>query len=445
MLKKLPSLVSCLFSLALCQLSIISYSAFAAEPWQEINLSDAGLVNESGEVIDSSGNTLTDAAGNPLIPNCALTDLNVGESFKFFFQPGKSEELVIFHTGGGACWENNTCGSALIPGGDSTYTPIMASNADLLNYAGGIFDTSAGTNNPYADASKVYIPYCTGDIGWGNRDVQYVNPLNPTSTYTVHHRGYANIRAVSEWITRMYSAAPQPQKVLVSGSSAGGYAAIGTLLPEIEKVIDTRKSKVSVVVDSSNAVVNNRFLVEAGQAWGIKETLPAHMLQALDGDAIGLGSRFYLKSTKRYPEVLFGQYQNTFDIVQGQFLNIMKHLDHPELWNDPVKIQESIAEWSYRMTLNTQLTALLTRQYRFYTAAGFQHVVLEYVPSTPEGWCSDNFTIENSANSLKQYQLPFYEWSGDLFKHKTRIWWGSDWLNATCGIDCLGGGPTYCP
>lgn len=432
-------------SLVLCLLITASTGALAVEPWQEINLSDEGLINASGEVVDLDGNILTDAGGNSLIPNCALTDLNVGESFKFFYQPGKTNELVIFHTGGGACWENNTCGSALIPGVEPIYTPVMTTSADSLNYAGGMFDTSAGTNNPYAEASKLYIPYCTGDIGWGNKDVEYINPLNPTTTYIVHHRGYANIRAVTEWIKRHYSGSSQPKKVLVSGSSAGGYATIGVLLPEVEKVISSRNSKMSVIVDSSNAVVNNRFLEEAGESWGLEHTLPQHMLNALKGDAIGLGVRFYLNSTKRYPGVLFGQYQNRFDIMQGQFLNIMKHIDQPELWLDQVKIQEAVTEWSYRMTLNTQLTALLTRQYRFYTAAGFQHVVLEYVPFSSAGWCSDNLAIENSANSLKQYQLAFTDWAADMFKHKEKIWRGSDWLNASCGADCLGGGPASCP
>lgn len=429
----------------LCLVALSSYDAIAAQPWQEVNLLDAGLVNEAGEVVDVSGNTQTDEAGNPLVPNCALTDLNIGEGFKFFYQPGKTDELVIFHTGGGACWENNTCGSALNPGGEATYSPVMVSSAQMLNYARGIFDTTAGTNNPYAEASKLYIPYCTGDIGWGNRDAHYVNPFNPASTYTVHHRGYANIRAVGEWMKRLYRKTPLPQKVLVSGASAGGYAAIGSLLPEVAKVIDPQRSKISVVIDSSNAVVNNRFVNDAGEAWGIEATLPEHILKALEGDVIGLGSRFYLNSTKRYPDVLFGQYQNNFDIVQGQFLNIMKHIDEPNLWSDPEKVQESLAEWSYRMNLNTQLTALLTRQYRFYTAAGFQHVILEYEPQIQNGWCSDVFATENTANSLKQYQLPFYEWSKDLFKHKDKIWWGSDWLNASCGVDCLGGGPTFCP
>ncbi len=423
-------------------LSAVS-SVHAIAPWQEIDLLGVGLVNEIGELVNKEGQTLTDKGGNPLVPNCALTDLNIGTGFKFFYQPGSSKELVIYHSGGGACWENNTCSSPLIPGMIPTYFPTIIVDANSLNFAKGIFDTSEATNNPYKNASKIYIPYCSGDVGWGNKDIEYEVPAIPGMTFTLHHRGYANIRAVIEWMERSFSENALPKRVMVSGSSAGGYAGIGTLLPEVTKVMDPDKTMISFIGDSSNGIVNDQFLAAAPGAWGTDNTLPDHIQSAVSGGAIGLGSKLYLNSSQRYPNIRFGQYQNAFDTIQARFLNIMNHVDQPELWNDPAEIEAVVAEWNLRMTLNTKLTALKSRQYRFYTAAGFQHVVLEYLSEAGFGWCSDNFQYENSASSILQYQLAVADWADDMFR-STKLF-KSDWRNASCGLDCQGGGPTECP
>lgn len=50
------------------------------------------------------------------------------------------------------------------------------------------------------------------------------NPLLPVSTFNVQHRGYDNFMVVLDWMTRTFR---QPQKILVTGSSAGAYGAVG--------------------------------------------------------------------------------------------------------------------------------------------------------------------------------------------------------------------------
>ena len=41
--------------------------------------------------------------------------------------------------------------------------------------------------NPFADWYQVFIPYCTGDVHWGNNTETYVPEMG--DPITIHHRG----------------------------------------------------------------------------------------------------------------------------------------------------------------------------------------------------------------------------------------------------------------
>src|SRR5581483_101923 len=74
--------------------------------------------------------------------------------------------------------------------------------------------------NPFKDWSYVFIPYCTGDVHSGNNVMTYVNG-NMMKTY--HHAGHANVLA---YLKRLGPTFPSPDKLVVSGSSAGGYGSM---------------------------------------------------------------------------------------------------------------------------------------------------------------------------------------------------------------------------
>jgi hypothetical protein len=70
------------------------------------------------------------------------------------------------------------------------------------------------TNNPFADWNLVFVPYCTGDVHAGDNDANY-------NGMTYHHRGRANLRA----FLRRLGVTFTPDKMVFSGSSAGGFGA----------------------------------------------------------------------------------------------------------------------------------------------------------------------------------------------------------------------------
>lgn len=390
-------------------------------PWQVIGLD--GLVDASGQLLAKDRSRMTDRSGAPLVPACALS-----EPFRFFVQPGSSSNLLIFHDGGGACWEANTCASPLVSN-DPTYDPRITENEVNLAFAGGTLDSS-NPANPFKDWTKVFIPYCTGDVGWGNQDATYATPIGPL---TVRHRGYANVKAVLRWIedNHLGNGRSAPEKAAVTGSSAGAYGTIGTLFPEAIKILP-RGTRTFLIADSSNGIVTDSFLASAKANWGYANTLPEYLVQVLDRGAWGLPVRFFGELTRRFPGTRFGQYQNAYDGIQTVVYNTMKFTSDPSRWTDPRDLRTSLIEWTLSARLATNLSAVAPN-YRLYTAAGTEHVILVNVPAEANaGFCSDDFYGENSAGALS-----FRNWTDAMVNGGGFFWNTGNWRNATCVPNCI--------
>src|SRR5262249_42892316 len=85
---------------------------------------------------------------------------------------------------------------------------------------GSIFDRNE-PKNPFKDWNVVFVPYCTGDVHAGDHVSTY-SDTNGGNTKMWHHKGHANILA---YLKRLAPPFPNMKKVVVSGSSAGGFGA----------------------------------------------------------------------------------------------------------------------------------------------------------------------------------------------------------------------------
>jgi hypothetical protein len=132
---------------------------------------------------------------------------------------GTSSNLIVYMEGGGACWDYLTCYQINTathgPFGNAQFQQAVG-NAGMA--AGSIFDRG-DANNPFKDWSYVFIPYCTGDVHAGDNVVMYSDNMG-MNTHTYHHTGHKNILA---YVPRIAGTWPSPGKLVVSGSSAGGY------------------------------------------------------------------------------------------------------------------------------------------------------------------------------------------------------------------------------
>ncbi len=130
----------------------------------------------------------------------------------------RSSRLVLLVEGGGACWEAAACYGILIEptavhldGFDArTFASVRAAHLDghwLLQR-----DDPA---SPFADATWVFVPYCTGDFHAGTQTTVY-EALGQQRT--MHHVGARSLDAL---LARLAPRAPD--EVHAIGISAGGY------------------------------------------------------------------------------------------------------------------------------------------------------------------------------------------------------------------------------
>lgn len=125
--------------------------------------------------------------------------------------------LLLFLNGGGSCWDPLTC-AALRLTNPNIGGPYGAAQfqADLPKAQGSLLDRAL-PGSPLAGATLVFIPYCTGDVHWGDSSNDY------PGLGTWRHVGAANLRAD---VAFLQANLPAPQKLVVSGSSAGGYGSL---------------------------------------------------------------------------------------------------------------------------------------------------------------------------------------------------------------------------
>jgi hypothetical protein len=131
-----------------------------------------------------------------------------------------STRVLIYLEGGGACWDALTCYTLMTAANFGTgysQANFVTESTDLTYLAlpGGFFDRTAAAN-PFKDYSYVYLPYCTGDVFSGNN-------VAALGTNTAHFVGYANVAA---YLARLVPTFPAADRVILAGSSAGGYGAI---------------------------------------------------------------------------------------------------------------------------------------------------------------------------------------------------------------------------
>lgn len=128
---------------------------------------------------------------------------------------GTGDGLVIYFEGGGGCFDFATCSLFY-----TTFANFDANAFGLLVptlLQSGIFDPNE-PDNPVRDWSFVYVPYCTGDVHAGDKDLAGV-PGFVGSHQFVGHRNFVLD------LDRIGATFPAPSHVLVTGISAGGYGA----------------------------------------------------------------------------------------------------------------------------------------------------------------------------------------------------------------------------
>lgn len=313
-------------------------------------------------------------------PGCSARPGTTSQ-YAFFVKPGDSNLLIHF-MGGGACWDADNCTGSTETG---TYIPELSVIASLdreivaSRVATGIL-SSTNTANPVSTYTKVYIPYCTGDIHWGAKDTTYTDPVtgNPT---TIQHRGFHNFLAVLKYLQSNYPSS-QLGKVVVTGQSAGGYGAVFNF-PYIKETY--RSNSTYLIVDAAAGVQSSSSQSQSIANWGAGPNAPDWITGISSGGLSSITAGAFIRAVAdHYSTTQVAQLTTAYDGAQRYFYNVGLLIDSNKsyvasssMWGNSngydVADSNSCA-WKSTME-SYRSTAAGAANYRSFTAPGDLHVL----------------------------------------------------------------------
>lgn len=267
---------------------------------------DGGAGTDAGPTGPELGEPITATPGTWTFvpfPDSACAN---GSATGIGINPGTSKRLVVYLEGGGACWDEGTC-----------YTQKFAANLDgwdetkfKARVAEGVGKSHLDrttANNPFKDASYVYIPYCTGDVHAGDKEQTY-------GTHVTKHFGRKNLEAYLKRITPTFKDA---ERVVLTGSSAGGFGAALNYWRFKKYFASTR---VDLVDDSGPPFPTDKMAYFSSwlAAWDLQGGVAPDCADCANGN-ISAVLPFY---SKTYPEARFSLLSYDHDFTISLFFGL---------------------------------------------------------------------------------------------------------------------------
>ena len=224
-----------------------------------------------------------------------------GKPSPVFMRRGTENKLMVFFSGGGASWSEET---AAKPMGiikmalsiNSYYSPKVWRWMRIL-FTGLL---SGKPENPFANWNVLYIPYVTGDFHCGNNEFKYNNGKK-----TLYHVGEINTRLIMDECKKQF---PGADALLICGDRAGAFGCAANA-PLVAGYYPD--APVTVYSDASQ-LVSHLWKETAANVWKANDKLVQKVEES--GDlyynlveyACGeLGSRAsFLRSNTKYDDVL---------------------------------------------------------------------------------------------------------------------------------------------
>jgi pectinacetylesterase len=225
---------------------------------------------------------------------------------------GGGGALYVYFMGGGACWDASTCfvlNTAVHgPFGQAQWDATAPAIAHPLD--------RARATNPFRDASYVFVPYCTGDLHAGTNVATY-DVLGPRM---FAHVGRRNVEAL---LPRLRATWPAPARVVISGSSAGGYGA--TLNYDLLRRAYP-DAQVALVDDAGPLLEGDGIPADHRAAWYANWHL-GDVVDPLCPDCRGDLSRLYPALVAKYPQDRMALLTSLQDSVIRTYFLILLGID----------------------------------------------------------------------------------------------------------------------
>ncbi len=139
-----------------------------------------------------------------------------GNSYHALFRKGSENKVMIYFAGGGVSINEETAR-------DDTYNTRMVWPDILANVTmnmGGLASDVEGS--PFENWSIILFPYATGDFHAGTGEFHYID--HDGKEKILYHNGYVNYTQTMRKIMEL-AGVNDPEAVVVTGYSAGGFAA----------------------------------------------------------------------------------------------------------------------------------------------------------------------------------------------------------------------------
>ena len=231
-----------------------------------------------------------------------------GGSYHALFKKGSSNGVLVYFAGGGVSVNEETAR-------DDTYNtklvqPDMMANV-TMNMGGLASDVE---NGPFQDWSMILFPYATGDFHAGSGEFKYVDKDGKEKT--LYHNGYINYTAAMKKVMKL-AGISDPEKVIVTGYSAGGFAA-ALLADDVFTNYFPNATSKNVLVDAS-LLLNDNWHDIAVNVWNtpteisdklVSNNLTLDCLKAMN-DKYGNGIHLLFDSSTRDGDL--AKVQNYFD------------------------------------------------------------------------------------------------------------------------------------
>jgi hypothetical protein len=204
-----------------------------------------------------------------------------------------SEDLLIYLSGGGLCWEA-FCLTRRIADPEIPNSGVLSLD---------------DAQNPFAEMSTVYVPYCDGGAHISDNAVD-VNNNGNTNRYL---RGLRNLSAALDVSEGQF---PSPKRVVLIGASAGG---VGTLfaLPLVRQVYPD--VPILVLNDSGiglTAPANEAFRHHLVDYWNFEAFVPEN---CPDCFADGTPTAYLDWQLREDPQMQLGLLSYTQDVAMSEF------------------------------------------------------------------------------------------------------------------------------
>ena len=228
-----------------------------------------------------------------------------GDSFTVSIRDLGSPDLLVYLQGGGACW-----------GGKNACSKTSGAGIQPIGWT----DNDQENNPTLSQFNVVFVGYCDGSVFSGDNLVKASN-----GAIERRHRGVANLSAALDLSRAMF---PTPRRVVLAGSSAGGY---GTILGTALTRLAYPTTPMFVINDAGLGLTNpeDPSIVDAAiNEWGFGQFVPASCKGCLESGQFSSVIDWGLRHDPGLKVGVFSAYED--GIIGGAFLG-MKGSDYRQL------------------------------------------------------------------------------------------------------------------